>query len=183
LASNSTSTYTLTNAEGCDSVITLNLTINTVDITVTVTNPLITANATGAIYQWLDCNAGNAVIAEETAQSFTVSQIGNYAVEVTENGCTDTSACITISTVAIKETALFGKVSIFPNPTSGYVYIDLANQNNVSIRVYSVNGQVIYFKENINASLHQIALNEARGIYLIEVSSQNEIHHFKLVKI
>ncbi len=63
----STGTYiqTLTNAQGCDSTITLNLTIPVIDNTITTLNGLtFTANQAGASYQWVYCN-GNAPIIEQ----------------------------------------------------------------------------------------------------------------------
>ncbi|MBL4861982.1 MAG: T9SS type A sorting domain-containing protein [Crocinitomicaceae bacterium] len=178
----STYTDTIPNAAGCDSIITINLTINTVDITVTTTDPTITANVTGATYRWLDCDSSFAVITGETGQSFTATANGIYAVEVTENGCSDTSACTTIITVSLEENTLFNGVSVFPNPTPGLVNIDLGSLKAVSIKVLSVSGQLMYHKENINASIHQFELDEAPGIYFVEVSSQGEKQYYKLIK-
>ena len=49
-SSNNSATFSLTNAAGCDSIITLNLTIDTVDITVTNNSPILQANATNATF-------------------------------------------------------------------------------------------------------------------------------------
>ena len=54
-SSNNTATHILTNSVGCDSLITLNLTINTVDNSVTQSGAMLTANQTGGSYQWLEC--------------------------------------------------------------------------------------------------------------------------------
>src|SRR5690606_13358728 len=72
-ASNNTATHTIVGgaANGCDSIVTLNLTITTVDNSTTLNANTISANQNGATYRWLDCNNGNAVISGETAQSFT----------------------------------------------------------------------------------------------------------------
>ena len=182
-ANNNIATFTLTNTAGCDSVVTLDLTINTVDATVTTTDPAITANATGASYQWLDCGNNYVDIAGETAQTFTASANGDYAVEVTINSCTDTSQCITISSfVGIAENTMFTGVSIFPNPNQGLVNIVLGNLKEVSIKVFNMTGQLIYHKENINASFHQFEFNKAPGVYIVEVSSQGEKQQYKLEK-
>ena len=183
-SSNNTATFIITNgaANGCDSLITLDLTIDIVDVTVTTTDPTITANAAGASYQWLDCIKGYAVINSETSQSFTASTNSDYAVEVTENGCTDTSACITISSLSVERNTMFNNVSIFPNPNDGMVTIDLVGLNNVSVKVYTLYGQELYQKDKINGSTHQFELNAAAGIYFVEVSTQGEKQHYKLVK-
>jgi uncharacterized delta-60 repeat protein len=70
------------NATGCDSIVTTTLTINDTPVnTVTISSNTITADQNGATYKWLDCNNGNALISGATAQSYTVSASGNYAVQ------------------------------------------------------------------------------------------------------
>jgi len=48
--------YLLGASNGCDSLVVLDLTINTVNVGVIATGPIVAADATGAVYQWLDCN-------------------------------------------------------------------------------------------------------------------------------
>ncbi|MCH8904427.1 MAG: SBBP repeat-containing protein [Bacteroidetes bacterium] len=182
-SNNNIATDTLTNAAGCDSVVTLNLTINTVDVSVTTTDPTITANTSAATYQWLDCNSNYAIMPGDTAQIFTASANGDYAVEVTQNGCTDTSACSTISSFSIVKNTFLNRISISPNPSHGPVIIDLGDLREVSIKVYTTTGQLIYQAENIMTSIYRIEITEVQGVYFIEVSSQGEKQHFKLVKM
>lgn len=86
-----------TNMAGCDSTVRLDLTINSIDNTVTDNgNGTYTANMTGVTYQWLDCNNGNAIISGETAQTFIPSGSGDYSVEINNNGCLDTSNCFNV---------------------------------------------------------------------------------------
>ncbi len=85
---------TIYNSVYCDSIITINLTILTVDTGITVSGNTVTANASGAAYQWLDCQSAYAQVSGETGQSLTVTGQGQFAVEVTQNGCVDTSACV-----------------------------------------------------------------------------------------
>ena len=101
---NTTGIYTdiLTNVAGCDSTVTTDLTINSVsDLAISTSGVIISANNIGATYQWLDCNNNNSILVNETGQSFTATTNGNFAVELTENGCVDTSACVAITTVGI----------------------------------------------------------------------------------
>ena len=74
--------------------------------TITVTalpNDAVTLNGTTllatqgfATYQWIDCNNGNTPIPGATGQSYTNESGGNFAVIITRNGCTVTSACTTV---------------------------------------------------------------------------------------
>lgn len=103
-SSNNTATFTLSNAQGCDSVVTLDLTIIPLpNVNVTQTGTTLEADLSGAVYQWLDCDANFAAINGETNQTFTPGTTGNYAVQVTNNSCSDTSACIVIDFTGINE--------------------------------------------------------------------------------
>lgn len=53
----------------------------------------LTANQADAMYQWLDCDFKYDTINGETSQTLYTPFTGNYAVEVTFNGCVDTSEC------------------------------------------------------------------------------------------
>ena len=56
-ASNNTATYTTINAAGCDSVITIDLTIDPLPSNAVIQNgATLTATQTGATYQWIDCD-------------------------------------------------------------------------------------------------------------------------------
>lgn len=104
-SSNNTATWIETNAAGCDSLVTLDLTITPLpDNNVTQTGALLEADQTGgATYQWLDCDNSNATMNGETNQSYSPATTGNYAVEVTLNGCTDTSSCFLVDYTGIEE--------------------------------------------------------------------------------
>jgi len=181
-ASNDSVTYTMTNVSGCDSIITLNLTIKTVDISVIVSEPIITANAIDSSYQWLDCNNNYAKINGETSRTFTATVNGRYAVEVTQIGCKDTSECVSITTIDIEENTLFSSVSIFPNPNNGIVNIDFGKLKRVSINVFNAYGELIYHEESIDASSYNFELNGATGFYIIELSTLTAKKQYKLVK-
>ena len=103
-----TGTYSanLTNKAGCDSIVTLNLTINKVNTIVELVGGTLNAVASTATYQWLDCDNNYSVIDGATDRFFTPTTTGNYAVIITENGCSDTSDCKNVSIVTINKTRL-----------------------------------------------------------------------------
>ncbi len=103
-SSNNTATYTLTNIGGCDSTVTLNLTITpSPNNNVTQVSTELIADQSGATYQWLDCDDNFSYVFGETGQSFTPVVTGNYAVEVNLNGCMDTSTCYLIDYTGLGE--------------------------------------------------------------------------------
>ena len=184
-ASNNTATHTIIGGatSGCDSVVTLNLTINTVDNTTTLNVNTVTANQTGATYQWLDCNNANAVIIGAIAQSFTPTVTGNYAVEVTMNGCSDTSACVNVIITSINELALAG-IKIYPNPVNDNIFIELANLAQATkITIVSIDGKEVYSNATINSN--KLAIDAAawsKGVYFITITSDKNSNTMKLIK-
>jgi hypothetical protein len=86
---------TATNSFGSDTASAV-IYVNQVDVTVSSIDSTITASNSNGTYQWIDCDNGNAWIANETGQSYTASDSGTYAVIITENGCVDTSVCTII---------------------------------------------------------------------------------------
>src|SRR5690606_3464888 len=92
-SSNNSATHILPNAAGCDSVITLDLTLTTIDRSVTISGATLSANQAGGNYQWIDCNNGNAPIGGANGQSYAPTENVTYAVVITIDNCSDTSEC------------------------------------------------------------------------------------------
>ena len=73
---------------------------------------------------WLnDCPPING----ETNQSFIATNNGNYAVAVTQNGCTDTSSCELVINVGINE--ISSNINVHPNPTNDLITLDINGYN------------------------------------------------------
>jgi hypothetical protein len=158
-----------------------NLAINCspLDITTMVSGATITANNTNATYQWVDCDDNNAPIPGETNQSFTATANGNYAVEITENGCTETSDCIAITTVGLDNNKL-NTIVMYPNPaTTSITIAEIAQPS--SIIITDINGRVM-FTSAIDATSLEIALdNYASGVYLVNVVNEQFKATHKLI--
>jgi len=179
-ATSGTYTQTLTNAQGCDSTITLNLTINNADNSVTVNGVTLTANQAGATYQWVNCDNGNAPINGATAQSFTPSENGNYAVEVTANGCTVISDCITVSSLDIDENAPLS-VKVYPNPTAGYVHIDMGTGMPGKMELMDMNGKLLIARQLPANATVDVSFLPA-GLYVLKVQTNDVTTITRLVK-
>jgi len=171
---------TIANVSGCDSVITIVLTINNVNTVVTQNNGMLMAAASGAIYQWLDCNNNFAPIPGATGQTYT-TLAGSYAVSVTENNCTDTSACFLID--GIGENAFAQQLKLFPNPTTGGFAIDLGGTyDDVTVSIADVTGRVIVSEKMNQAALLTLGLDAPSGVYVVTVTAGNERAVVRLVK-
>jgi hypothetical protein len=182
-ASNNTATFTLTNAAGCDSVLTLDLTINTIDSSITQNGTSLTSNATGATYQWLECPA-NTPISGATSQSYTATVNGSYAVIITDNnGCSDTSSCYNVSTVGTIENEFGNDLLLFPNPTDGQFAIDMGEiYNRTTVTITDLTGKLILSNTYSNSQLLNLKLNEPSGVYLLVIEAENKRAVIRLVK-
>ncbi|MEN9441674.1 MAG: hypothetical protein RLZ33_1751, partial [Bacteroidota bacterium] len=180
----SSGTYTavLTNMNGCDSIATLNLTINSVDITLTIISDIsLQANTSTAQYQWVDCDDSFNPIMNETNQLFVASINGNYAVEISENGCVDTSDCYVIDKVGNKEMTT-SRVSVYPNPTVDFVTIELGSSSFQTIEVLDTWGRIVNTL-SIGSSEVIVDLQKMqRGIYYLKIISENATQIEKVVK-
>ena len=179
-SNNNTATYMTTSSNGCDSLVTLDLTINTLNNVIINNSPTLSSNIAGATYQWLDCDNNYAPIIGETNQSFTANSNGNYALSLTYNNCTDTSACESINNVTILENSFSKIPKIFPNPTTGKLTIelnDLHERINISLR--SIEGKLISSTNVESTKSFSYEINEKPGIYIIEISN-NESKYARL---
>jgi hypothetical protein len=166
-SSNNAATYTIANgaANGCDSIVTLDLTING-SPTATNTdngNGTFTASGNGS-YQWVDCANANAPIAGATNALFAPSVNGNYAVVVSANGCSTTSNCIAINSLALNELTGTATITVVPNPGTDLVNIVSSTPVDQAI-VYSANGT--YLEQTSTSTLN--VQSYAPGVYFIHV--------------
>ena len=178
-------TSNLTTAGGCDSIILTNVDINIVDVSVTQDGILLSANADGTGYQWIDCDNENSPIAGETGQSFTATATGNYAIIITENGCSDTSACYYISIVGINENSLNNELSVYPNPTDGKITIDFGRfYDNIKVDVINLQSLSILKQtfDNEHKSI-ELDLDEFEsGIYIIKLITEDKTTLLRIFK-
>ena len=160
---NDNATYQLTNASGCDSVVTLNLTITTLDNTVSEDGgATLTANADGLDYQWIDGDGND--IEGEIGQSFTATKNGDYAVVITDGTCERTSEYITINSVGINDNFFSNetKVKLYPNP--------VVNELNIEgdfeiVRVFDLTGKML-----VSTTESRVDMRDFRnGVYIVNV--------------
>ena len=171
-------TWTGTNALSCDSIATLDLTINSSPNPSAsfIDDVTMTADLAGVSYAWIDCNNGNALINGATNQTYITATNGVFAVIVTENGCSDTSACLTVDAVGIIENNFGTDIKVYPNPTSQELTIDLGEEySNIVIRVTNALGQVIDVKQIAKSDSVNLTLDGAPGTYILEINTNSGI--------
>lgn len=176
-------TYTVTGTTGsCSNTDQITVTVNTVDTSTNISGNTISANASSATFQWIDCDNNNAIISGETAQSYTPTANGNYAVIVTQGNCTDTSSCINMLILGIDQLASDALVTIYPNPTNGIVTINVNTASLESATIYNTLGKMVYQSTNITNQL-KIDLSEmSNGVYLLHTVQNNSSRVHKIIK-
>lgn len=174
---------TIANAAGCDSVITIQLVINTVNTGVTQSGVQLSSDANGATYQWIYCDSAFAPIPGATSQTYFPTSDGNYAVIVTENSCTDTSACILVLGTSVVGSEFGAMVNVYPNPTAGNTTLDLGrNYTDVTVVVTDVNGRAVWSVSAHNLNQVSMELNQPAGVYFISIQADNNMIMKSLIK-
>src|SRR5690554_688958 len=161
---------TLTTVGGCDSVVTLDLTIMDIvtDLTIDFENNALVSSPNYSSYQWVNCDENYAPISGEVNSTFTPSSNGNYAVIITNGNCVDTSACMRINILDLYNHEK-NSMKIYPNPTGGLVKIEFVEPfSQGKISVYEMTGKLVQEFNIENQKQFQFILEGETGVYIIE---------------
>ena len=183
-SSNNTATFTTTNTAGCDSVITLDLTIENSNIVgdLDCNNTIDDGEVAG------DAN-GNGVIDNGEVAGDTngngVIDNGEIGGDLNGNGIIDGDEVEgdldgdgMADNVGVNELSLLN-VMLYPNPTTGVFTIKGELGNNFTTSVFDMMGQEILTKLNTNTI--DLSSQEV-GIYFVEVKTKTEKQIVKLIK-
>jgi hypothetical protein len=149
-----------------------------------VNNNTLSAMASGT-YQWLDCNNGYNPVPGETSQSFKPTNNGNYALQITQNNCTDTSSCHTVNNAGIRRNAISAQVNLYPNPVNQILYIEFGNIISlVNINVIDYTGSIIATLSAQQTDKTSIDTRHfVNGIYLVRITfDNNKTVNYKIEK-
>lgn len=171
----------------CDTINNLELTIVSVttEVIADPDEPILMASAIDAdSYQWLNCNDDFAIIPNAIQPTFTATETGNYSVEITQEGCVDTSACFSITIVGLDDLQKQEMISLFPNPTQSNFSIDLKKRySDVLIKIYDPVGKKIREQEFHNIDFLNYQLEENKGLYFLTIETKGGlIGQFKILK-
>ena len=134
-------------------------------------------------YQWF---LNDTLLLNKNTQNIQIIKNGKYKVQITDsNGCFSFSDSLIVKTVGIDELDNNKEISVYPNPFSDVLEIDLKgfNPQSVFIQLSDVLGKNI-FSENIkpnSASTFSLITNSfhlTKGMYILKVNNK----YFKLIK-
>ena len=167
-------------AQGCDSIVTLVLSILEAPEVVVTGDTLVslggetTLTATGAYsYLWSTGETTASITVSPTAESTTYTVIG-----VSVDGCTSTAEITVYTFDGILENNF--SMSIYPNPVKNVVTVEA--EDILNIRLVDMLGQTLY-DSNEEGDAAQVDMSSfADGVYFMQVKTVNGIATQKVVK-
>jgi hypothetical protein len=136
----------------------------------------LSAVQTDATYQWYNCD-GDVMIEGANSQTFSLTESGDYKVEITKDGCIEYSDCFEYNDAAsvkdINESDMFtidyknGTIAI--NNTKKHTQIELLD----------LNAKTLFKSNELTQSIDISSLPS--GIYFIKLQSNNKVEMFKFM--
>nr|WP_321453979.1 T9SS type A sorting domain-containing protein [uncultured Carboxylicivirga sp.] len=124
-------------------------------------------------YVWVRCDHDY----EETGgyeQQFQPFTSGDYAAIVYNDGCVDTTQCVTyVSTLIEKNNT---QIIAYPNPSDGIVQFELNKMyNRLRVDVYNISNQLVENYEFSDKSQFKLNLSQYRGTYFVVLRNDGGI--------
>ena len=173
-----TTNYTFTPSGGqCASTTNTIIAINeNPTVTLGFNGAILSASAGFSAYAW---TLNGTTIQGANTNELSVSEVGLYAVTVTDaNGCS-ASSTFEVLTVGITNPFFGNEFSLHPNPSPGFTTLNMqcTQSQTATLRVIDLQGKV-QFQQNytFNAGKNEILLNLsnlADGVYFLQVENSN----------
>lgn len=171
---------------GCDSVATLNLTVNSsINAIITYQTPVILECMVNNVnYQWISCSNGNAIIPGATNQTFSPTSNGLYAVIASQGTCADTSVCFLVNQAGLGELNITEEIVVSPNPTSGDIFVSLGGPlySSVEANILNAMGQMVAKDTFENTSEFEMTFDGAPGVYFVNITADGKTGIIKIIK-
>jgi PKD repeat protein len=163
----------LSDSQGCDSIVHLNLTILTQTTAVVDQVGNMLFGPVASAYQWMSCNPLTP-ISGATGQFFTPPSDGDYAVSITDfNGCSDTSSCYSYDQLGTAYN-LGNSFEIAPNPSIGIFNVSFTGSSPVTYQITDALGKNLMWGEFTQQTMIDLSMY-SDGIYLLHLQTENEI--------
>jgi len=201
-SSNNTATYTIVggSVHGCDSTVTLDLTIETANdagddnaVTVCINQPIdldtLLSSGAQAGGVWLD--PSGMPMASSIITSSSSNGVFEFSYKVASISCPESIAVITItvddSCDYLKvDTESMVDISVYPNPaTSILTILNPSNTSSLKVEMLDMNGRVVLVENRAlnNATQATLAIDYLeRGVYTLRVYNNKGQKTFKIVK-
>jgi len=159
---------------GCTSKDTVSVTVKALpSVVVNQSGNIFTAQQSGASYQWYTSGTSYSIVAGATAQQYTATASGNYSVQITLNGCKDTSAIINYTSTGIAIHQAFDQaVSVYPNPSTDIVQV--SGVRLFHFVLYNSTGEVITTGNAHSGSISLFGLSSGKYYLYIQDAYDEE---------
>jgi hypothetical protein len=157
---------------------TLNITVYNIPNQATITqigNIISTDFYSNWSYKWY---FNNTIFPSPNSNQITVSQIGNYAVEVTdENGCKSLSNNFAFQATSIRDVTT-SETLVFPNPNEGKFTIK-TNEKIELVEIFNYAGKLVYRQESDDKL---VSLKDmSPGTYILELTTEKTTYNYKFI--
>ena len=167
---------TFRNKDGCDSMVTLNLTVypfRTVTLVRSTLNNIKADSGYKAYYwyynQWTQLNVTGHILAANTTGSY-------HVIAQDENNCRFKSNVYVYNPAGVNGNLNSG-IQIYPNPTSNTIIVESSTvfNKNTQIKIYSLEGKLIMSQPSHSKAtkLTVDVSNLVKGIYILKLESEN----------
>ena len=169
---------------GCDSMVSTNLTVLTITPVISqIENSIVASSLT------VDDNANFEWSTGETSQIIMPPVNGEYWVIVSDtNNCRSDTVFYNVDWITTSITDFFSsRIHIYPNPTSDdlNIYCKIQRKQNTQVRIYNLLGEMVFFESIKNHKGEYRKTIDisilSKGVYLFQVASPNRLAERKLV--
>lgn len=165
--------YSQVSAQGCTGTASLTVSIVAPPAVPTISQNGTSLSSSSALgNQWF---LNGSAISGATSQTYNPTQAGAYTVEVTIDGCSNTSASFVVT--GISSNTLQAQVLVYPNPATSFVIcrIQSTNKSDLLVQLINLSGQVLYQTETtVSGSQNTLQIPVAdlsAGEYFLRLSN------------
>ena len=88
---------------------------------------------------------------------------------------------VPLNTTIIPEKQVLKNLTIYPNPAHNCFTINIP-ENNITVKIFTMNGKLIYYKQDIKDSIHVVSTNNIpKGMYIVKAIGMNQTYTTRLV--
>jgi PKD repeat protein len=133
-------------------------------------------------YSWNFGNSVTSTLGNPPAVTYTAN--GQYTVTlVASNVChsSTTTAVVNILSVGLNENNFDNSVLVWPNPSTGKIKIDNSINTPMEVLIYSLEGRLVFSKNNVAKNEELNISKLVKGLYTIEIKAGEKTSNRKLV--
>lgn len=169
---------TLMSSSGCDSIVTLQLSVVPFSLNVAVNGNTLHAVPGMESYQWFNCDIQD-IVTGATDSVFTPATAGSYSVVINNRECSGVSECVSYTGI---EQIPLRTISVFPNPGKGSITLQLPQiEGEGVISLISVSGELMFSGNTTGQNLQLHLPPLPKGMYVLQCATMKTTYTGKVV--